>query len=89
MTIAFKMAIGAVIGIIGLIGLSFSLPMSSNAVASNVPVFTEADVATTPNSITYYIAAVAGSTVALAVGISIFALGLGDTYSLPREKNQN
>jgi hypothetical protein len=83
MPTSFKIAIGAAITFFGLIVLAYTLPIISNAAASNGPVFSELNVPKYPDDARIYIPIAIGGAGLLAVGISFMAVGLNERMSMP------
>ena len=81
-----KISIGAAITILGLVGLFYTMPMVSNAAASKGPVFTEADVPKLPDNMKAYIPVEIGAAGAIIVGISLMAVGLGESLPSPPDE---
>ncbi len=75
-----KIVIGAIITFIGIAGLSYMMPITTNAAASKGPVFKETDVPKYPAGMMMtYIPLEIGAAGALIAGISVMSIGLVDT----------
>lgn len=83
MSIARKLVIGATLAAMGLAGLAYTMPLISNEVASEKPVYKEDDVPEYPRSLQPYTAMEVFSAAVMTGGIVLCAVGLSETLTVP------
>jgi hypothetical protein len=82
MTVSGKLIGGAVITFFALVGVIYSITALSNAATNKQVAFKESDVKTIPGAMKIYVPIVAGSTIALIVGIALVGYGVSETLTV-------